>query len=299
MSSSHNLDIQSYSLGELFQLLDLPPRPTKEQMFQAKKKVLMFHPDKSHLPDVYFIFYKKAYEISLKYYQEQNKQDCEITAENTTYRPLQEEDDPLLRKNIQKKSSEKSFHSTFNQLFEKNMIEKTENRNEWFSEEAPVFTPLPKDSSVTSKNMGTVFETLKEKNQSMIVHKGVQTIYSPHGGNRLYDEADSNEYISSDPFGKLKYDDLRKVHKDQTIFAVGESDFKNVTKYESENHYRKERDSQPMTPLEKKEAEKLLAEKELALQHRYAQQLHQSELKTMKYEDKNKKIMSTFLHLEN
>jgi hypothetical protein len=58
---SHNLDIQSYRLEELLSLLDLPFKPTQEQMMRAKKKVLMFHPDKSRLPNEYFLFYRAQF----------------------------------------------------------------------------------------------------------------------------------------------------------------------------------------------------------------------------------------------
>ena len=34
--------------------------------------------------------------------------------------------------------------------------------------------------------------------------------------NHLYEE-DDNSYVTSDPFGKLKFDDLRKVHRDQSV----------------------------------------------------------------------------------
>jgi hypothetical protein len=39
------------------------------------------------------------------------------------------------------------------------------------------------------------------------------------------------------PFSKLKYDDLRKVHKDQTVLAVGEEDFSNVKQYKDVKEY--------------------------------------------------------------
>jgi hypothetical protein len=63
--AAYNLDINSYSLEEMFGLFNLTYDLTEESMRAAKKKVLMIHPDKSNLPSEYFLFYKEAYEIIL------------------------------------------------------------------------------------------------------------------------------------------------------------------------------------------------------------------------------------------
>jgi hypothetical protein len=290
---SHNLNIQSYNLTELFQLLDLPLAPTKEQMFLAKKKVLLFHPDKSHLPNEYFLFYKQAFDIALKYYEDQNRQNREITEENTTYRT--KDTDPSIKEKI----SGQSFNPTkFNEIFENKMMEKREYQNQWFQDSAPAVSLAEQVSS--SKNIDSVFEKMKEKKQSMVVHREFQNFNYTAGG-KFYDndEEDRNEYISSDPFSKLKFDDLRKVHKDQTIFDVGESDFKKVNVFDSVDHYMRERDKAPVIPLETQKAERLFQENERRMKEKHLNHLHESNLKTMRYADKNKEILSAFMQLEN
>lgn len=73
MTSTHNLDINTYSLEEIFSLFDLNYNLTEDSMRAAKKKVLMIHPDKSRLPANYFLFYKQAYEVVLNIYKQKSK----------------------------------------------------------------------------------------------------------------------------------------------------------------------------------------------------------------------------------
>ena len=83
---SHNLDINTYSLEEMFSLFDLTYDLTEESMRAAKKKVLMIHPDKSKLSSEYFLFYKQAYEIILDIYKQKNRiQNAPLSA--TVYNP--------------------------------------------------------------------------------------------------------------------------------------------------------------------------------------------------------------------
>lgn len=292
MSVSHNLDVNSYNLEELFQLLNLPLNPSKEEMLVAKRRVLMFHPDKSNLPNEYFLFYKKAFDIALKYYDEQNKQNREITPQNTTYIPSQDEEETERIKKTISKMSGGNFSQNFNEIFEKNMVDKKEYKNTWFQEDKPTIE-IPK-----SKDISQAFQEMKKNTHSLIAYKGVQD-YTYSAGNQFYDDDDENEndYISSDPFSKLKFEDLRKVHKDQTIFSVSENDFNNVKQYNSVDHYKRERDIPVMT-IEKKEAELLLAQKEKMRENQYLQNMHRANLNTMKYEEKNKSALSSFLQLK-
>ena len=138
-------------------------------------------------------------------------------------------------------------------------------------------------------------EHIKEKSSALSKYKGVENMtYSL--GNDLYED-ESSGYVSCDPFGKLKYDDLRKVHKDQTVFAVSERDFDKVQKYTSIDHLQRERGSANLTPIEKTYAEQMLAEKEAAIQKAMLAKKHQDNLRTMEYAEKNKSVMSSFFQL--
>ena len=137
-------------------------------------------------------------------------------------------------------------------------------------------------------------KNIKENTNAMSVYRGVQNL-THSGGSHLYEE-DTDQYISSDPFSKLKYEDLRKVHKDQTVFSISEKDMQNVKTYDSVDQYRKTRD-QGYTPLEKTEAEHILLNREKEMQEKIMQKQYQSDLQTLKNIEKNKNIQATFLRI--
>jgi hypothetical protein len=304
MDKQHNLNIAMYSLEDIFQLFDITYDISVDDLKRAKKKVLMLHPDKSRLSPDYFLFYKKAFDIVVRFYENQSRQNKVVPTEKVDYVPVNPNDH---NKSTAAKISTTirdmapgDFQSKFNKLFEDNMYTKPDpSRNAWFTKDEPTFQA---DEPVNSKNMGRVFETLKQKQSALVQHRGVENLYVNSGsGTRLYedDEDEGGQYISSDPFSKLKFEDLRKVHKDQTILSVGESDFKKVKQYQSADHFMRERGAQVLTPLEKQESEMLLMQKERAMREAMMKKEHAASLKTMEYADKNKKVLSSFLLLHS
>ena len=257
--NDHNLDIHMYSFNEILSLFDLTHKISLEDLKRAKKKVLMSHPDKSQLSPKYFLFYKKAFDIIVQFYETQNKQNQEITEETTNYSPL---DTNSWNKSTTKQigkvigdMDKDKFQEKFNQLFEKNMQKEFKpNVNEWFSNDIPLYQ-LDENAG---KNMGKALEQIKQQSTSLNIYRGVQSLSSASNTGNLYeDDQDANEYVTSDPFSKLKYDDLRKVHKDQTVFAVSESDFDKIQTYSSVEQLNRAR-GQQLIPLEKDEAQKMI-----------------------------------------
>ena len=303
---THNLNIHMYNLQEILGLFDLTYTISMDDLKRAKKKVLMLHPDKSNLPSDYFLFYKKAFDIVVQFYQNNNKQNQAITAENTKYNPLVNDFNKSTYKQVNSvihKMNPNEFNEKFNQLFDANMVQKQKTNNEWFSKEDPLYNM---DKNVSVKNMGQVLDTIKQKNAEIIKYNGVRELYvSGSVGSRLYedeednDDEDAEQYVTSDPFSKLKFDDLRKVHKDQTVFAVSEKDIQNIPQYSSVDHFVRERGKQPLTPLEKQEAEYYLAMKDKNYREKIIQKEHSANLKSMEYAEKNKIILSNFLRLGN
>jgi chemotaxis protein histidine kinase CheA len=218
----HNLDIQTYSLDELFHLLDLPTiSPTAEQMLQAKRKVLKFHPDKSRLPTQYFIFYKSAYETVERYYREQNKVNRAWTESDLQYRPIQAVNERAVKKTLQQQQQEQQQqnqqkqpqqpkqqnhqqnqqkpeskqNNNFNLAFE-SIVKKpsAEPKNKWFYEEKPIFEP-PQEK-VQVKNMAQAMDKFKEKaaaQQALIAHQEVQTLASGSAGTQYFDDEEEDD----------------------------------------------------------------------------------------------------------
>ena len=298
---AHNLDIHMYSLKDLLELFNMDYNMSSDDLKRAKKQVLMTHPDKSKLPAEYFLFYKKAFDIIVKFYNNQNKQSQNITAENTTYVPTSISD---TNKSTSKQITtainnlnKKEFQDNFNKLFETNMVKKTNNtRNEWFSKDDQIYES---SDDVNSKNMGQIFDKIKDKQSGMVKYKGVENLVVNSGsGYNLYDDDDADDtYVTSDPFSKLKFDDLRKVHKDETVLSVSERDYNKVKKYASVDHFMRERGNQSLTPLEKQDAERMLSTQEQQYRERMMNKEHSSNLQTMHFAEKNKAVLSQFLRL--
>ena len=72
---SLDLDLDNYDLSDLLNLFKLDYNFTTENLKQAKKMVLMTHPDKSQLPKEYFLFFCKAYKIIFSIHEFRNKGD--------------------------------------------------------------------------------------------------------------------------------------------------------------------------------------------------------------------------------
>jgi hypothetical protein len=298
---SHNLNLQSYSFPEILALFNLSYDISLDDMKRAKKKVLMLHPDKSRLPADYFLFYKKAFEQVVQYFENQQRIGKMPTEENTQYKVPVSEINNNNTRHITTKINEMDkgvFHTKFNQLFEDNMVNRpNQQKNEWFSKNEPdsVFN----EKVQSAGGITEAFNQMKQRNAAVIIHRGIQEMRGSHGGSSLYDgDEEDDVYVTSDPFSKLKYDDLRKVHKDQTIFAVSERDINKVQQYGSVDQYQRARGGQNLTPLEKTEAERVLDRREKEVQQRMANLQHQANLKSMEYAEKNRQVLSSFLFLE-
>jgi len=297
MNKEHNLDVHMYNLKELLELFEIYDyRIDLEQIKKAKRKVLMTHPDKSKLPSKYFLFYKKAFDIVYKFYDEQNKQNQ--TVEKRSYKPIDEDPDDTnaVKTKINKVKSDK-FQKEFNKLFEENMMTKIDtSKNDWFKKEDNDFKI---DTPVNSGNMGQIFRQMKKNNQDVMVYKGVQNMnYTT--GESLYDDEDDSAYCSGDIFGKLKYDDLRKVHKDNTIFDVCETDYNKVQGFNNIQQLQTARNTQNLNPMNEQRANHMMEENERVYREKMMNKQHQSSLKSMEYAEKNKQVMgSLFLRIEN
>jgi hypothetical protein len=293
MSAPHNLNVSMYSLEEILGLFNLSYDIDLEGIKRAKKKVLMSHPDKSRLPSEYFIFYKRAFEVVVQFYEEQTRHNRKPTNE-----PMQYSNMNVVDKNVKRTINEmktKDFQKKFNEIFEQNMTTKPDpNRNEWFRKDEPLYNDL---GNVSAQNMGRAFDTIKSKNALSIRNSGIQTLGG--GGTNLYDEDDDDKYVTCDPFSKLKFDDLRKVHKDQTILAVSEKDYDTMRKYSSMDNLMQERGRDKLTPLESSEAEKMIETRQKERERIIMRKQYEASLKTSEYEKKNSSVLSNFLRLGN
>lgn len=299
-NKAHNLDVNMYSLKEILELFHLDYDISMEDLKRAKRQVVSTHPDKSKLSSEYFLFFKKAFDIVVQFYNNQHKQDADISNTSTIYSTDgYKNENKHTTNNMQKlvrNMGETKFNNQFNQLFEKNMVTKPDNdKNEWFRSENEVYEINEK---VNAGNMGQVIDKVRSNQQALVKHSDVQVLYSNNNtNNNFHGDEEDESYVVSDPFSKLKFDDLRKVHKDQTVLNVSERDYENVKKYSSVDHFMRERGSQSLTPLEKQQAEQLLQQQDRTYRERMMHKQYESDLRTTRYEEKNKRVMANFLRL--
>ena len=295
MTSTHNLDINTYSLEEIFGLFDLNYNLTENSMRAAKKKVLMIHPDKSRLPANYFLFYKQAYEVVLNIYKQKSKTNGEAPKQ---YNPNIEQHATIgnnEQANMDANISKKFSNSKFNELYDQNMVRKTDtSRFDWFKRDEPEIDDFSK-RQVNPKNMGSELEAIKQKQAALQVYKGVQEMQSGGGTSYFEDDGESNEYVACDVFSKLKFDDLRKVHKDQTVFAVSEADFNKRPQYKTVDQFVRERGES--APLSKTEAAQLLEKQQKEKEQMIMNKQHRDYMLQKEYEEKQKAVRSAFLQL--
>ena len=303
---NHNLNIQSYSLDEILGLFDLESYDiTIDDLKTAKRKVLMLHPDKSRLDAKYFLFYKKAFDVIVQFFDNQNRQNRSVEKKDVAYNPNYKDEDKSTTKQIQKTMQDmksQNFQEKFNELFESNQMGNTpdQSRNEWFVQEKSSFD-VPQEK-MSKQAMNDNFQRIKDQSNGLIHFPGVQSMNDDTAtNNNFYEDEDdySNKYMTSDPFSKLKFDDLRKVHRDQSVLAVSERDINNIQTYRSVEEFNRARSQHSYDPLEKEHANRLLQEQEKAMQQRMMQKEYRAKLQTEQYAEKNKNVLSSFLLLQN
>jgi hypothetical protein len=300
-ATSHNLDIHTYSFSELLQLFDLTDNQylTVEDIKRAKHKVLMLHPDKSKLPPEYFLFYKKAFDMVYEQFEQTQKERQTVPHENPDYVPIANElksTDRQITAAIQKIPT-KQFNQKFNELFDKNTTTKIDaTKNEWFVSQESKYDLA--GENVTHANLQQKFDKIKQQSNQVVKHRETVEIGNQTGYN-LYDNAeDSDDYICSDPFSKFKYDDLRKVHKDETILPVSERDFAKVKQYNSVEAFSRARSAQGLDPLERGRAEELLDTRRREQDQKFQRLEHAAKLEAMKNAEKSKSVLSHFLQIK-
>lgn len=308
-NTTHVLKIEEYTQEDIFLLFDLPSSAKKqirpEHIKLAKHKVVQSHPDKSRLHPDYFRFYKKAFERLVEIYENQNKTEQRVPTvsckdDEIQYHPL----DSTISSIGNSSLSSKEFQSVFNRLFDENMAERIDpQKNEWFRSEDPDPNYAVSGSVKNTAQINAEMERIKaqEKQRALSVYRGVMPLGSNGQGTNYLGETEEErgEYITTDPFSKLKYDDLRKVHKDQTVFMVSETDLDHVPKYSSVDAYKTERGrhQNQWTPVDKVEGDRILLEQERVRKEIMLRKAEQARIQENDYAEKNRKVMSAFLQL--
>ena len=245
-----DLDLENYDLEDIMNLFKLNYNFNETDLKQAHRIALRTHPDKSRLPDKFFIFFMKAYKIISKIYYFRCKKGggLEEYRAETDAGHIQ-----LLRKLDGKPIGE--FNDWFNDMFEKTKVVDSNTDSgygEWYQKGTVV-----ENRKVPLHNFAAAFEDEKEKCRALAIQGAVEML-GDEGGYSLSREK-PREYTSR-IFSKLGYDDLKKVHT-ETVVPVTRADFEKKQKFSNLDSMRKHRREQNTEPQSLAQARRYLEQR--------------------------------------
>lgn len=305
--SEVDLDINNYGYLELLSLFGLGQNYGEKELKDAKKIVLKMHPDKSKLGPEYFLFFSKAYKTIVQIYEFKNKSEKNVAKEGAKeYKELihivpkkGDDNSNALKKFIESNdmNDPTKFNKWFNDQFDRlktDTSSEDKGYGEWYKSNENVSELDSKTR--TKEEIAHEFNKKKQELKSVVKYTGVQEwCASGLGASALYgeEESSSGEYNSELFLGgggnsNLVYQDLKQAHV-ECVIPVDNSDFDVMPKFRTLNDYQRHRDSDrsALAPLPKKEAERLLSEKEKSVEeaatkraYYYAKQVEENEKKT-------------------
>ena len=268
MTTNMDLNIDNYDLDDIFNLFGIPKDFVEEDVKKAKKIVLKTHPDKSGLHPDYFRFYSKAYKKLYFIWKFKSVSSNEKPYDEVVEEYNDKDKAPYLSEH--KKGTLKEFLSTnkidkgenfnkwFNTQFEKNKIHNDEEKNgygDWLKSNEDI----DDEKKISYTQLGEEIEKKKQHVRSLVVHKGIDELYSNFSGASNL-TGDSPECFSSDLFSSLQYEDLKKAHV-ESVIPVTMEDYNNVKKFNNLNEYNIYRNSQNNVPLSEIQAAEYLNNK--------------------------------------
>jgi len=255
-----DLNIDNYEYEDILNLFNIKYNFGENDMKNAKKKVLMMHPDKSGLDKKYFLFFSSAYKILYSIYQFREKanesEKVDIKFQNTEYIAEKDEYNEEIIKSLQKKNKFKSkeFNKWFNDLFEKVKLE-----NEYESTGYGDWLKSNDDNIINVSNQTEMHKAINDKkqeirSQTLTKHKNISEFNE--GSYCDLTNSQPQEY-SSGLFSTLQFEDLRKAHE-ESVIPVTDEDYKES--YSSFDDIRFKRNQQNLDALTEKEAQDYLKE---------------------------------------
>lgn len=281
--SNLDLDLDHYSLEDLYKLFNIPAQQLGEQSLKnAKQIVYKMHPDKSQLDAKYFRFFSAAYKRVFSIFEFQNKSLNKRSTTNNSDNEFYDESNKTILNNMFEQNKglkdPKNFNSWFNDKFEKHGLDDdigNKGYGDWLKSDEGLYSV---NDNVTKANMNDAFEKQKKQIQSLTTYQGVNELYSSFSGSLLGDQSDN--FTGSE--GGLSYMDLRQAHV-ESVIPVTQDDYDRVPKYKSLSEYKASRDTSDVSPLSKQESERMLLQQEqhldkqsAALAYKYAQQSERS-----------------------
>ena len=255
--------IEECTLDDLFGLFEIEEL-THEELKQAKKKVLMLHPDKNLHKDTsnYYEYFKEAYHKLEHVYEFINRHQKEVVSKTYQTEELSQRG---FYEYCQKKGlKERELNTLFNEVFENVYIPEKEGYGEWLKTEEGLYDKSDLEGS-RKKAMSLV-----------VVDKEIKTL----------------QELETD------VKDIKNAYVQSILPIDAEKVYQQTPHFKSVEEYQRHR-AKVAEPVSKKEAERMLGEKEHA---EYKTSLHMSYELLKKSESqahKMKDYYSKFLRIDN
>lgn len=261
-----NLNIDTYNLEDILNLFNITHNFNDIDLKNAKKIVLMTHPDKSGLPSEYFRFYNSAYSVLYFIWDFKNKAQSKITnkvytvdtGDKKMHFSKEDDKEQLLLENYLKKNKLSEDKTKFNEWFNEQFVklkvsneDETHGYGDWLKSE--------EENKEISQSFNQDIENRKQQIRDLTIHKPYEVLTFNNGMTTITGEQPN--FYSSDIFSNLKYDDLKKAYT-ETVVPVTNEDYENVRKFKNTDDYKKFRCSQNLNPLCEKQALQYLESKE-------------------------------------
>ena len=118
MSDTIDLNLDNYELQDLLNLFKLDYNFSLDDLKQAKKMVMKTHPDKSKLPNEYFLFFSSAFKVIVSIHKFRVRGNATAS---TQYAP-DDDEDKAKELMLRKLANKPNFNKIFNELFEKHRV---------------------------------------------------------------------------------------------------------------------------------------------------------------------------------
>ena len=252
-----DLDITNYDYEDILKLFNISKRFNEEDLRNAKKRVLMSHPDKSGLDKSYFLFFSSAYKILFNIYnfREKHSSLTNLDNYNENYFADKDEINEELIYKITNNKSTAEFNTWFNEQFESFKITNDYEKNgygEWLTSKEG-----NSEDMANCKDMSSIHKMIEEKKRVLRTHMLIKKQDISEFNNSNYCDLTNSkpEDYSSGLFSKFQYEDLRKAHE-ESVIPVTHEDITNS--YGSLEDIRTKRAQQSIDPLKPIEAAKFL-----------------------------------------
>lgn len=237
-----DIDISKMNLETLLSFFDLKDKIISiDHIKYARSITNKMHPDKCQLSPIYFILYRNVFDILLQLYEDERRFNIIPDLENSKYNEEKEEDNKvqnqIIRDEISKiqkldtpdnKQFNEKFNEKFNDFYNENYMKVIKPEiNNWFYQDSEVKDHFQSNHLVDILLVKENQNKRRKENTDIIMYETIQTRnQDSHQESQLFDnDSTMTSYISSSSatHGNLMFDDIRRVHRDETVFTVDNS----------------------------------------------------------------------------